>query len=81
MNKILKLKTIALFFAKLSLVNSQAFAESVAQFESNIINKYYKTSLTDRYELDGINLEVESKLANFIEKNPQSFGYPFKNLA
>ena len=80
MNKILKLKTIALFFAMLSLVNSQAFAESVAQFESNIINKYYKTSLTDRYENDGINQEVATKLANFIESNSQSFEYPFKNL-
>src|SRR5690606_12825966 len=81
MNKILKLKTIALFFAMLSLENSQAFAESVAQFESNIINKYYKTSLTDRYENDGVNQEVESKVAGFIAKNPQSFSYTFKNLA
>ena len=80
MNKILKLKTIALFFAMLSLVNSQAFAESVAQFESNIINKYYETSLTDRYEIDSINQEVATKLANFIERNSQSFEYPFKNL-
>ena len=81
MNKILKLKTIALFFAMLSLLNSQAFAESVAQFESNIINKYYKTSQTDRYENEGVNQEVESKVAGFIAKNPQSFSYVFKNLA
>ncbi|WP_425918425.1 hypothetical protein [Acinetobacter sp. TSRC1-2] len=80
MYKILKLKTIALFFAMLSLVNSQTFAESVAQFESNIINKYYKTSLTDRYENDGINQEVALKIASFIKKNPQSFLYPFKKL-
>ena len=80
MYKILKLKTVALFFAMLSLVNSQTFAESVANFETDIINKYYKIRLTDRYENDGINQEVVSKVANFIEKNSQSFEYPFKNL-
>ncbi|OAL79082.1 hypothetical protein AY606_06530 [Acinetobacter sp. SFB] len=80
MYKILKLKTIALFFAMLSLVSSSTFAESVAQFENNIINKYYKTSLTDRYENDGVNQEVATKVANFIERNSQSFEYPFKNL-
>lgn len=80
MYKILKLKTIALFFAMLSLVNSQTFAEPVANFETDIINKYYKTSLTDRYENDGVNQEVATKVANFIEKNSQSFEYPFKNL-
>lgn len=80
MYKILKLKTIALFFAMLSLVNSQTFAKSVANFETDIINQYYKISLTDRYENDGINQEVASKVANFIEKNLQSFEYPFKNL-
>jgi len=80
MYKILKLKIITLFFAMLSLVNSQTFAESVANFETDIINQYYKTSLTDRYENDGINQEVASKVANFIEINSQSFEYPFKNL-
>ena len=80
MYKILNLKIIALFFAMLNLVNSSTFAESVAQFESNVINKYYKTSLTDRYENDGTNQEVALKIASFIEKNPQSFRYPFKQL-
>ncbi|WP_171263029.1 hypothetical protein [Acinetobacter terrae] len=52
----------------------------MANFETDIINKYYKISLTDRYENDGINQEIASKVANFIEKNSQSFEYPFKNL-
>ena len=67
MNKILKLKTIALFFAMLSLLNSQAFAESVAQFESNIINKYYKTSQTDRENEGQSGIESKEALLQKIQ--------------
>lgn len=81
MYKILKLKTIALFLTMLSLMISQTFAKSVANFEADIINQYYKTSLTDSYASDGVNQEVALKVANFIKKNPQSFDYSFKKLA
>jgi hypothetical protein len=80
MNKVLKFRMIALFFTVISLENNPAFAASVADFEASIIKQYDQSRLTERYENEGVNQEVASKIATFIEQNPQSFSYAFKNL-
>ncbi|CAB1221220.1 hypothetical protein [Acinetobacter bouvetii] len=80
MNKILKLNQQILCLAILALLTSHVFAESLVQFESNLINQYDKVSLTDSYESEGINQEVSLKISNFIQSHPQSFAYNFKKL-
>jgi hypothetical protein len=80
MNKVLKTRKIALCLAVASLINIPVFAESVQDFETQILKKYDQSRLTDRYESDGINQQAALKIADFIESHPQSFDYNFKNL-
>lgn len=80
MNKVLKIRKIALYLALASLINIPVFAESVQDFETQILKQYDQSRLTDRYESDGINQQAALKIADFIESHPQSFDYNFKNL-
>ena len=80
MNKLLKINEIALGFIVFSLINTHALAESVADFETQMVKRYDQIRLTDRYEMEAVNQEVASKIAAFIEQNPQSFAYDFKKL-
>ena len=80
MNKLLKINKIALGFIVFSLINTHALAESVADFETQMVKRYDQIRLTDRYEMEAVNQEVASKIAAFIEQNPQSFAYDFKKL-
>ncbi len=80
MNKVLKIRKIALGLTLSSLINTPVFAESVVDFETQMLKQYDQSRLTGIYESDGINQQVALKIADFIQKHPQSFDYNFKNL-
>lgn len=80
MNKLLKINEIALGLVGFSLIGTHALAEPLTDFETQMVKRYAQIRLTDRYEMEAVNQEVASKIAAFIEQNPQSFAYDFKKL-
>lgn len=80
MNKLLKINEIALGFVGFSLIGTHALAGPLTDFETQMVKRYAQIRLTDRYEMEAVNQEVASKIAAFIEQNPQSFAYDFKKL-
>ena len=80
MNKVLKINKITLGFAWFSLITAHVFAQSVADFETQMIKQYDQRRLADIYESEGVNQEVAVKVVDFIQSHPQSFHYNFKNL-
>lgn len=80
MNRILKLSSFFMFFSAQGILVAQAQAESLKDFETTLIQKYYQSSCSSRNECDQYNEKISNAIETKIKKDPTSFTYAFPQL-
>ncbi|ELW88705.1 hypothetical protein ACINWC743_2568 [Acinetobacter sp. WC-743] len=80
MKKILKISSFAMFFCAQGMILTQLHAESLKDFETTLIQKYYQNSCTSRNECDQYNENISNAIETKIKKDPASFTYSFPKL-
>lgn len=80
MKKILKISSFSMFFCAQGMILTQLHAESLKDFETTLIQKYYQNSCSSRNECDQYNENISNAIETKIKKDPASFTYSFPKL-
>lgn len=80
MKKILKINSISMFFCLSGMMITQLHAESLKDFETTLIQKYYQAGCSSRNECDQYNENISNAIKTKIRKDPASFAYSFPKL-